>query len=67
MESQGLSREEQEIVKRFRQLNTAQKKAVQATEDAFISFLQTIQMIVEIWYKIAPIVRDIWHLLKAIS
>lgn len=66
MESQDLSPEEREIVRRFRQLDRARKQAVKASEDAFIEFLQTIKMIVEIWHEIAPIIRELWDLIQTI-
>jgi hypothetical protein len=65
MASQDLSPEEQEIVRRFRGLRKGEKEAVLASEDAFISFLKTIIIILEMWTQIAPHIRELMKLLRS--
>jgi hypothetical protein len=66
MESQDLSPEEREIVQRFRGLTKAKQAATLASEEAFISFLQTIRMIWEIWREIAPYAKEIMNFIRSL-
>lgn len=59
-----LTPEEEEIIKRFRQLSKSQKNAVMASTEAFINWIKT--SVSWTWNKLKDSVNDLWNWLKSL-
>jgi hypothetical protein len=63
-EEDDLTPEEKEILRRFRVLTKSEKKAVTASEEAFIDWIKT--SVSGVWDKIKGYANDLWSWLKGL-
>ncbi|MDB9437081.1 hypothetical protein PN450_09765 [Dolichospermum lemmermannii CS-548] len=64
MNYENLDPEEQEIIRRFRELSQAKKKAVTSSQESFIDWIKT--SLSWVWNKIQGYANDLWSWLKSL-